>query len=80
MYVADEWLNRVSIFSEDGEWISKWGTSGGRDGEVCRPSGMAFDADDNLLLADSGNNRVQKFPRMAGSWRAGVCRAVVTVN
>ena len=28
VYVADEWLNRISIFNKDGEWIGKWGTEG----------------------------------------------------
>ena len=62
-YVADEWLNRISIFSKDGDWIGKWGTPGDRDGEINRPSGLAFDASDNLYLVDSLNNRVQVFTK-----------------
>ena len=60
-YVADEWLNRISIFDKDGDWIGKWGTPGDGDGEINRPSGLAFDANDNLYLVDSLNNRVQVF-------------------
>ena len=63
VYVADEWLNRISIFSKDGDWIGKWGTPGQGDGEINRPSGLAFDGDDNLLLVDSLNSRVQKFAK-----------------
>ena len=63
VYVADEWLNRISIFTKDGDWIGKWGTPGHGDGEISRPSGLAFDEDDNLLLVDSLNNRIQKFTR-----------------
>ena len=63
VYVADEWLNRVSIFTKDGDWIGKWGTPGDRDGEINRPSGIALDADDNLYLVDSSNNRIQKFTK-----------------
>ena len=59
VYVADEWLNRISMFTKDGEWIGKWGTPGDGDGEINRPSGLAFDADDNLYMVDSLNNRVQ---------------------
>ena len=66
VYVADEWLNRISIFTKDGDWIGKWGTPGQGDGEISRPSGMAFDGDDNLVLVDSLNNRVQKFTKDGG--------------
>ena len=62
-YVADEWLNRISIFTKDGDWIGKWGTSGDGDGEINRPSGLAFDENDNLYLVDSLNNRVQVFTK-----------------
>ena len=61
--VADEWLNRISIFTKDGEWVGKWGTEGSGDGAIKSPSGMVFDADDNLLLVDSQNNRVQRFTK-----------------
>ena len=63
VYVADEWLNRISIFTKDGEWVGKWGTEGSGDGAIKSPSGMVFDADDNLLLVDSQNSRVQRFTK-----------------
>jgi DNA-binding beta-propeller fold protein YncE len=62
-YVSDEWLNRISIFTQDGDWIGKWGKAGDGDGEINRPSGLAFDADNHLYLVDSLNNRVQVFTR-----------------
>jgi DNA-binding beta-propeller fold protein YncE len=63
VYVVDEWLNRISIFTRDGEAIGKWGTAGHGDGEMDRPSGLSFDGEDNLYLVDSGNNRIQKFTK-----------------
>ena len=64
VYVCDEWLNRISIFSKEGEFLGKWEEREGEgDGEVNRPSGMAFDADDNLFLVDSLNHRIQKFTK-----------------
>ena len=63
VYVADEWLNRISMFTKDGDWIGKWGTPGEGDGEINRPSGLAFDNENNLYLVDSLNNRVQKFTK-----------------
>ena len=33
------------------------------DGELNRPSGLAFDADNNVYVVDSGNDRIQKFTK-----------------
>ena len=63
VYVADDWLNRISVFDKDGEFLSKWGTGGSGDGQISKPCGLTFDSDDNLLVADAGNNRVQKFSK-----------------
>ena len=38
-----------------------WGQRGTGDGEFDRPSGIALDSDGNVYVADSGNNRIQKF-------------------
>ena len=64
VYVADEWLNRISIFDKDGEFLRKWQEKpGDGDGELNHPSGLAFDKSDNLYLVDSGNHRVQVFDK-----------------
>ena len=63
VYVADDWLHRVSVFDKDGVFLNKWGAAGSGDGQLDKPSGMGFDAEDNLYLVDSGNNRVQKFTK-----------------
>jgi len=61
VYVADEWLNRVSIFSKDGEFLGKWGRPGSGDGELQGPAGIAISPDGTMFLVDSKNHRVQKF-------------------
>ncbi len=61
VYLADEWLNRITKFTSDGEFVSKWGTAGSGDGELKGPAGLAIDSDDNIFVVDAGNNRVQKF-------------------
>ena len=61
VYVADEWLNRITIFDQDGEFLGSWGAPGSGDGELDRPSGIATSADGSLFLTDSRNHRVQKF-------------------
>lgn len=63
LYVADEALHRLSVFTRDGQFLEKWGVNGSRDGELNRPSYLAFDQEDNLYVADSLNHRVQKFSR-----------------
>ena len=61
LYVADEALNRVTVFSTTGEVLGAWGEAGMAPGQLDHPSYIACDADDNLLIADSGNHRIQKF-------------------
>lgn len=64
VYVTDEWLNRISIFTKDGDYVGKWEErSGSGDGELNRPSGLVFDAQNNVYIVDSGNNRIQKFTK-----------------
>ncbi len=74
VYVADEWLNRISIFDKDGNFLRKWGTPGPGPGELNCPWGMVFDKDGNLWVVDSSNNRVQKFTRdgqFLSGWGSG---------
>ena len=62
VYVSDEWLHRISMFTRDGEYIGKWEENiGSGDGQLDRPSGLAIDADDNVWVVDGNNHRVQKF-------------------
>ena len=61
VYVTDEWLNRISIFDQDGNFLREWGTAGSDDGEFNGPSGITIDAQDVLYIVDSRNHRVQKF-------------------
>ena len=61
LYVTDEALNRVTIFSNSGGLLGTWGEPGAAPGRLNAPSGIVFDADDRLLLTDSGNHRIQSF-------------------
>ena len=63
VYIADDWLNRISIFDKDGSFLDKWGVAGSGDGELNKPARIRFDKEDNMYLVDSGNNRVQKFTK-----------------
>ena len=61
LYVTDEALNRVTVFSTTGEVLNVWGEAGAGPGQLAHPSYIACDSDDTLLIADSGNHRIQKF-------------------
>ena len=61
IYIADEWMNRISIFSKFGDFLGKWSTRG--DDRSNRTSGIAFDPDDNLFVVDSLNHNIRKFTR-----------------
>ena len=63
VYLADEALNRISIFDKDGGFLDKWGVPGSDEGQLNKPSGIRFDADENMLMVDSANHRVQKFTK-----------------
>jgi len=63
VYVTDEWLNRVSIFDKDGNYLRHWGVVGSGDGEFNGPSGIAIDQQDILYIVDSRNHRIQKFTK-----------------
>ncbi len=61
VYVTDEWLNRISIFDADGNFLDCWGDSGNGDGQLDGPSGIVIDAQDDVYIVDTRNHRVQKF-------------------
>ena len=60
IYLADEELNRITVFNADGEFESKWGELGTEPGQINGPSALKVTSDGNLLLVDHLNNRIQK--------------------
>ena len=63
LYVSDEWLNRIAIFTKDGDWVGAFGTRGSGEGQFDQPSGITFDSEDNLFVVDTGNHRIQKYTK-----------------
>jgi hypothetical protein len=63
-YVSDNINNVIRVFEKKGNVPTRISTIGGKgsaDGQLSRPWGLAIDNDHNLLVCDSGNNRIQKF-------------------
>lgn len=67
IYVADGSNNRIQKFDSNGQFLAKWGAGGGNgqygagNGEFNYPHGVAVDAAGNIYVADTTNDRIQKF-------------------
>jgi DNA-binding beta-propeller fold protein YncE len=67
--VADQ--GRIQKFTSEGVFIDAFGKPGSAEGELKKPLGVCCDRDDNIYVADGGNNRVLKFTpngRFVGSF------------
>ena len=64
----------VHRFTAAGEFLQRWGTDGFGPGQFDSPAGVAVDRAGNVYVADSRNNRVQKFSSTGGfirQWGSG---------
>jgi DNA-binding beta-propeller fold protein YncE len=62
IYVADGLGNaRVAKFDKNGKFIKSWGSRGSDPGQFNQVHGIAIDAQNNVYVADAGNNRIQVF-------------------
>ncbi len=67
VYVVDTGNHRVQKLTTQGGFVARWGSAGGPDmsgsgdGEFKDPRSIAVDGLGNVYVADTGNNRVQKF-------------------
>lgn len=61
MYVADAATLNVLKFTNDGKFITKWGSNGTNIKEFNGPEGIVVDPNGNIYEADAGNDRIQKF-------------------
>jgi DNA-binding beta-propeller fold protein YncE len=53
--------DEVMVYSSAGILVTAWGSRGTGDGRFNEPSGIAVDGIGNVYVADTGNNRIQKF-------------------
>ena len=47
-------------------FVTKWGSLGSGDGQFNGPGGVAVDGSRHVFVADTGNNRIQKFACAGG--------------
>lgn len=57
MCVFTDFLSQV--YSADGEFLFKFGSHGEGNGQFNAPTGVAVDANGNIIVADWGNSRIQ---------------------
>jgi DNA-binding beta-propeller fold protein YncE len=61
VYVVDQDNFKIVKFTNDGKFITKWGSYGCGDGQFREHHGIAVDSHDNIYVVDSQNERIQKF-------------------
>ena len=60
VFLADDYLNRVTVFDSEGRALSSWGIKGAGEGEFNGPSGLLCRGE-HLLVVDHRNHRVQTY-------------------
>ena len=61
IYIADEWMNRISMFTDTGDFLRHIDLRG--EEGVRRISGIALDSYDDVYVVDSLNHCVRKFTK-----------------
>lgn len=54
-------MNIIAAQISDGTFLSKWGNEGSENGQFSWPYGIAIDNTGNIYVADTDNDRIQKF-------------------
>ncbi|XP_066295127.1 tripartite motif-containing protein 3-like [Branchiostoma lanceolatum] len=61
--VSDCGNHCVYVYSEDGQFLFKFGGKGSGEGQLYNPHGICTDGAANIIVADSGNSRVEMFDK-----------------
>jgi len=61
VFVLDGENDRVQEFAPGGRFLAKWGVRGDGLGELSQPSAIAVGCEGSVYVADTYNNRVQRF-------------------
>lgn len=61
VYIVDAGDDQIKVFDRSGKYVRTIGRRGRGPGDLLRPSAVAFDNDNNILVADDFNRRIQAF-------------------
>ena len=61
IFISDTGHNRIVICASDGSYIGHFGVEGSGPGELKQPCGLDITEDGTIVVADSGNKRLQLF-------------------
>ena len=65
---SDDEKDCILMFDKDGNFVRKFGSYGKGPGELFAPAGLAFLNDDELLVVDDSNGRIQQFNVQTGNF------------
>ncbi len=72
VFVANRESHEIEVFTAGGAYVTRWGTRGTTNGKLQFPQGLDFMPDGDLVVADSANNRIQRFSIATdgtGTWK-----------
>ena len=61
IYVSDEWLDRISVFDGEGNFLNRWSVLDAGEVGPYGASGIALDGDENLYVVGGRTHQVRKF-------------------
>ena len=79
VYVSDEYLHRITVFNQDGDYLNHWGVHGSGDGELDRPAGLAV-RDNVLYVVDSETTVCRSLPWTESTWASLAAWATAPAN
>lgn len=63
VYLSDEWLDRVSVFDEDGTFLRHWSVLDHGQDSPYGAAGLAIGPDENLYVAGGRSHQISKFSK-----------------
>ena len=66
--VADHVDHCILVFNETGKFVRKIGSSGNKDGQLKNPADVTFLNDDEILVAEEFNHRIQQLNVQTGNF------------